>query len=51
MRKKLKLPTTEHTHAKEVGQLEKEKESMFKLIVEQNVQILKMGATIETLLK
>lgn len=51
LRKQLKLPTTEHPQAKEVGQLEKEKENMFKLIVEQNVQIQKMEADMETLLK
>lgn len=51
MRKQLKLPTIEHPQAKEVGQLEKEKENMFKLIIKKNVQIQKMEADMEILLK
>jgi len=34
MRKQLKLPTTEHPQAKEITNLEIEKQKLFKLIVE-----------------
>lgn len=37
LRKQLNLPTTEHPQAQEVNQLEKEKENMLWMIVEQNI--------------
>lgn len=49
--KQLKLPTTKHPQAKEVSQLEIEKEIMFKMLIEQNLHIQKMEAEMETLLK
>jgi len=49
--KQLKLPTTKPPQAKKIGKLENEKESMFKLIVKQNLQIQKMEVDMETLLK
>lgn len=36
LRKQLKLHTTKHPQAKQVGQLEIEKNNMFKMIIEQN---------------
>lgn len=51
LRKQLKLPTTKDPQTKEFGELEKEKESMFKIIIEQNLQIKKMEMELENLLK
>lgn len=39
LRKQLKFPTTKHPQAKEVTNLEMEKENLFKIITEQFVQI------------
>lgn len=51
LRKKLKLPTTEHPQTKEITNLEVKKENMFKIIVEHNVQIENMEINMEALLK
>ena len=42
LRKYLKLPTTEDPQKKEMGDLEKEKEDIFRIIIEKNAQISKM---------
>jgi len=39
LRKQLKDPATGYLQTKEDGEMKKEKESMFKIIVEQNLQI------------
>lgn len=51
LRKQLKLPSIEYPEAKEIGQLEMEKENIFKTIIEQNMQIEKMETEAEKLLK
>lgn len=51
LRKQLKLPTTEHPQAKDVTNLEIEKENFFKLIAENNVQLQNMEKDMEALLK
>lgn len=50
-KKQLKLPTTEDPQTKEVGELEKGKERMFKIIVEQNLQIQRTETELESRLK
>jgi hypothetical protein len=39
LRKQLKLPTTKDSRAKEIAEIEGEKEELLKLIMEQNAQI------------
>ena len=51
LRKQLKLPYVDHPQAKEIIELELEKENLSKLIVEKNVQIQKMETDMEILLK
>lgn len=51
LKKQLKLPSTEDPHTKEMGELEKKKEGMFKIIIEQNIQIREMEVELEKLLK
>jgi hypothetical protein len=51
LRKKLKLPPTEDSQAKEIVETEDEKEEMLKLIMHQNTQIKEMEAELERLLK
>jgi len=51
LRKHLKLPSLEDPHTKEMGEVEKRKEDMFKIIVEQNVQIRDMEVELEKFLK
>lgn len=50
LRKQLKLATTEDPQTNEIGELEKEKENMLKIIIEHNTQIQKMETKLETLL-
>jgi peptidoglycan hydrolase CwlO-like protein len=49
LRKQLKLPAIEDSHAKEMDEIEGEKEEMLKLILEQNAKIKKMEAELERL--
>lgn len=51
LRKQLKLLSIEDTQAKGVGELEKEKENMFKIIIEQGSQIKDMEVEMEKLLQ
>jgi hypothetical protein len=51
LRKQLKLPPTEDSHAKEIGEKEGEKDEMIKLLMEQNAQLKEMEAEMERLLK
>jgi hypothetical protein len=51
LRKKLKLPATEDSQAKEVVETEGHKEEMLKLIMEQNAQIREMEAEMDKLIK
>jgi hypothetical protein len=51
LRKQLKLPATEDSHAKEIVETEGEKEELLKLIMEQSAQIKEMEAELERLLK
>jgi DNA-binding transcriptional MerR regulator len=51
LRKQLKLPATEDSHAKEIAETEGQKEEMLKLIMEQNAQIKEMEAELERLVK
>lgn len=51
LKKKLKLPSTKDPQTKEVGEIKKEKEDMFKIIIEQNGQIKDMEVEMERLLK
>jgi len=51
LKKQLKLPSIDNPQTKDVGQLEKEKEDMFKIFIEQNGQIKEMDTEIEKLLK
>jgi hypothetical protein len=44
LRKKLKLPPTEDSQAKEIAKTEGEKDEMLKLIMEQNAQLKEMEA-------
>lgn len=47
----MKLPATEEPQAKEFGEIEKEKENMFMIIIEQNNDIRDMEVKLEKLLK
>lgn len=49
--KKLKLPPIEDPQAKELGEIELQKEEMLKLLLEQSAQIKKMEAEMENLIK
>jgi hypothetical protein len=51
LRKKLKLPPTEDSQAKEIAETEGEKDEMLKLIMEQNAQLREMEAELERLVK
>ena len=51
MRKKLKLPPTEDTQAKEIDETQGEKDEMLKLIMEQNSQLKEMETELERLVK
>jgi hypothetical protein len=51
LRKKLKLPPTEDSQAKEIVETEDEKEELLKLIMQQNAQIKEMEVELERLLK
>jgi hypothetical protein len=51
LKKQLKLPTTEDSQAKEIAEIEGEKEELLKLIMEQNAQIKDMEAEMELLVK
>jgi hypothetical protein len=51
LRKQLKLPPTEDSHAKEIAEKEGEKDKMLKLLMEQNAQLKEMEAEMVKLLK
>jgi hypothetical protein len=51
LRKKLKLPPTEDSQAKEIAEAKNEKEELLKLIMQQNTQLTEMEAELEKLLK
>jgi hypothetical protein len=51
LRKKLKFPSTEDSQAKEIVDIEGEKEELLKLIMEQNAEIKEMEQELERLLK
>ena len=51
LRKKLKLPPTEDSQAKEIANKESEKDEMLKLLMEKNAQLKEMEAEMEKLLK
>lgn len=51
LRKQLKLPTTEDPQAKEFREMEKQKEDIFQIVIEQNSQIRDMEIELEKLLK
>lgn len=51
LKKQLKLPSTKDPQKKEVGQLEKEKEDMFRIIIEKSGHINEMDIEMEKLLK
>jgi hypothetical protein len=51
LRKQLKIPPTEDAHAKEIAEIEGEKDEMLRLIMEQNAQLKEMEAELERLLK
>ena len=51
LRKQLKFPPTEDAQAKEIIEIEGEKDEMLKLIMEQNAQLKEMEAVLERLLK
>ena len=51
LRKQLKLPSTEDSQAKEMAEVENEKEELLKIIVQQNAQLREMEAELEKLLK
>jgi hypothetical protein len=50
-RRQLKLPPTEDAQAKEIAEMEGEKDEMLKLIMEQNAQLKEMDAELERLVK
>ena len=51
LRKQLKLPPTVDLQAKEIVEIEGEKDEMLKLIMEQNAQLKEMEAEPEKLMK
>jgi len=51
LRKKLKLPATEESLAKDMDETKNEKEEMLKLIMEQNAQLKEMEAELERLVE
>jgi hypothetical protein len=51
LRKQLKLPPTEYEKAKEIAEIEGEKDEMLRLIMEQNARLKEMEAELERLLK
>ena len=51
LRKQLKIPPIEDSQAKEMVEIEGEKEEILKLIMEQNAQIKEMEAEMERLVK
>jgi hypothetical protein len=51
LRKQLKLPPTKDSHAKEIAEIEGEKDEILKLIMEKNAQLKEMEADLEKLLK
>jgi DNA repair exonuclease SbcCD ATPase subunit len=51
LRKQLKFPPTEDSHAKEIAKKEGEKDEMLKLLMEQNTQLKEMEVEMEKLVK
>jgi hypothetical protein len=51
LRKQLKFPPTEDSQAKEIAEIEGEKDEMLKLIMEQNAQLKEMEVELEKLVK
>ena len=51
LRKQLKFPPTEDAQAKEIIEIEGEKDEMLKLIMEQSAQLKEMEAELEKLVK
>jgi len=51
LRKKLKLPATEDTLAKDIEETKTQKANMMKLIIEQSVQLKQMETKMENMIK
>jgi predicted transcriptional regulator with HTH domain len=51
LRKQLKLPPIEDSQTMEIAEMEREKDEMLKLIMEQNAQLKEMEAEMEKLVK
>jgi hypothetical protein len=51
LRKQFKLPPTKDSQAKEIAEIEGEKDEMLKLIMEQNAQLKEMEVELENLMK
>ena len=51
LRRKMKFPTTKHPQTQEIGELEKEKESLLSFNIEQYIHIQNMEENMKEILK